>query len=251
MKKVILLPLVIVCLLASGTSAQAAPIAKKPESTGSAEQQAEAKDIVADSTEFAEQRALGRASFEFDDAIVNVKGHYASVGVNSLNKEHSRVSVYFVDLKADRVVWDRTLVFTPASGGSQEQKKAEDTAVDIKAVERGEVVYAGTIGSDGTLDSSAKYSGLTDKANKANKTDGDCAQGQCSGTPAERPGDPSALGFCEWAVGALCGTGGGAACYGACIALGLVSGPGGLGCAAVCALIASLGCTAATNKICG
>lgn len=58
-------------------------------------------------------------------------------------------------------------------------------------------------------------------------------------------------GVCEWAMGALCGTGGGVACYGACVALGLVSGPGGLGCAAVCALISSLGCTAATNKVCG
>lgn len=59
------------------------------------------------------------------------------------------------------------------------------------------------------------------------------------------------MGACEYGVGALCGTGGGASCYLACGALGLVSGPGGLGCAAVCALIATLGCTAATDAICG
>lgn len=59
------------------------------------------------------------------------------------------------------------------------------------------------------------------------------------------------MGACEYGVGALCGTGGGAGCYLACAALGLVSGPGGLGCAAVCALIATLGCTAATDAICG
>lgn len=58
-------------------------------------------------------------------------------------------------------------------------------------------------------------------------------------------------GTCEWAVGSLCGTGGSVGCYGACILLGLVSGPGGLGCAAVCGLISSLGCSAATKKICG
>lgn len=58
----------------------------------------------------------------------------------------------------------------------------------------------------------------------------------------------TAAGICEWAVAALCGTGGGIGCYGACIALGLVNGPGGIGCAAVCALIASLGCTEATTK---
>lgn len=58
-------------------------------------------------------------------------------------------------------------------------------------------------------------------------------------------------GVCEWAMSALCGTGGSAGCYGVCIALGLVSGPGVLGCAAVCGLIATLGCTAATKKVCG
>lgn len=58
-------------------------------------------------------------------------------------------------------------------------------------------------------------------------------------------------GFCEWFVGALCGTGGGAGCYGVCAALALTTGWGGLGCAAVCALIASLGCVGATKAICG
>lgn len=58
-------------------------------------------------------------------------------------------------------------------------------------------------------------------------------------------------GFCEWFVTALCGTGGGAGCYGICVALALTSGWGGLGCAAVCGLIASLGCAGATKTICG
>lgn len=58
-------------------------------------------------------------------------------------------------------------------------------------------------------------------------------------------------GVCKWAMNAICGTGGGAACYGACIGVGLASGPGGLGCAAVCRLISALGCSAATKKVCG
>ncbi len=58
-------------------------------------------------------------------------------------------------------------------------------------------------------------------------------------------------GFCEWFVGALCGTGGGAGCYGICAGLALTTGWGGLGCAAVCGLIGALGCTAATKAICG
>jgi halocin C8-like bacteriocin domain-containing protein len=59
-----------------------------------------------------------------------------------------------------------------------------------------------------------------------------------------------AAGLCEWAVGVLCGTGGAAGCFGACTAIGIVTGPGGLGCATVCGLIAALGCVGATDVIC-
>lgn len=61
---------------------------------------------------------------------------------------------------------------------------------------------------------------------------------------------PKKEGWCEWAVGALCGTGGGAACYGTAAGLGITTGVGGFALATVCSLISSLGCTAATNKIC-
>lgn len=55
----------------------------------------------------------------------------------------------------------------------------------------------------------------------------------------------------EWAVSALCSTGGSAGCYGAWLSLGLVSLPVSLGCAAVCGLIAALGCTVAGKKVGG
>jgi|GEM_PF-963327 len=58
-------------------------------------------------------------------------------------------------------------------------------------------------------------------------------------------------GWCEWAVGALCGTGGGVGCYALAAALGITTGIGGVTLAGVCGLIASLGCTAATKFICG
>lgn len=57
--------------------------------------------------------------------------------------------------------------------------------------------------------------------------------------------------WCEWAVGALCGAGGGAACYAIAVGLGLTTGIGGFALATVCGLIGALGCTAATKKICG
>jgi len=61
----------------------------------------------------------------------------------------------------------------------------------------------------------------------------------------------STSGWCEWTMAALCGAGGAAACYALAIGLGLTTGIGGLGLATVCGLIASLGCTAATKKVCG
>lgn len=56
--------------------------------------------------------------------------------------------------------------------------------------------------------------------------------------------------FCEYAISALCGTGGGVLCYAAAGALGITTGVGGVALAGVCALIGSIGCTAASDRIC-
>ncbi|WP_432741257.1 halocin C8 precursor-like protein [Staphylococcus equorum] len=55
-------------------------------------------------------------------------------------------------------------------------------------------------------------------------------------------------GWCEWAVGSLCGTGGAGGCW--AVALGITTGLGGFGIATICGLITSLGCIGATNYIC-
>lgn len=57
--------------------------------------------------------------------------------------------------------------------------------------------------------------------------------------------------FCTWAMAALCGTGGAAACYGLAALLGITTGLGGLALAVVCGLIVALGCTGATLYVCG
>lgn len=67
----------------------------------------------------------------------------------------------------------------------------------------------------------------------------------------DQGGGYTTFGWCEWAVGALCGAGGGAGCYALALALGITTGIGGLSLATVCGLIGALGCTAATKKICG
>ena len=61
---------------------------------------------------------------------------------------------------------------------------------------------------------------------------------------------PKERGWCEWAVGALCGTGGAGGCWAAATALGITTGWGGFSLATICGLISSLGCTGATNYIC-
>ncbi|PYZ97627.1 hypothetical protein CR205_03255 [Alteribacter lacisalsi] len=66
--------------------------------------------------------------------------------------------------------------------------------------------------------------------------------------------DPEEMGsnsFCEYALAALCGAGGGAGCYAAAAALGITTGIGGVSLAIVCGAISSVGCTAASDQICG
>lgn len=58
-------------------------------------------------------------------------------------------------------------------------------------------------------------------------------------------------GACEFVMSLLCGAGGGAGCYGICAIEAVVTRIGALGCAVACGLIASVGCYAATERICG
>ena len=134
-------------------------------------------------------------------------------------KENSNEDYIFyrvaVDLEKGEVASVQRFEMTPR----------EQETFDVKMYVDDELFWTGTTNSSGTLE-----------------------------TQADSPTTEQELhqeGFCEWFVGALCGTGGGAGCYGICAALALTTGWGGLGCAAVCALIASLGCVGATKAICG
>ncbi|GGK26469.1 hypothetical protein GCM10010965_18950 [Caldalkalibacillus thermarum] len=51
---------------------------------------------------------------------------------------------------------------------------------------------------------------------------------------SELEGEVGTQSLCAWAVGVLCGTGGGAACYGVCAVKAIVNFLGGLGCATAC-----------------
>ncbi len=62
------------------------------------------------------------------------------------------------------------------------------------------------------------------------------------------PGQPNS--FCTWAMAALCGIGGGAACWALAVALGIKTLGAGFGISVICGLIASLGCAGATIVVC-
>jgi halocin C8-like bacteriocin domain-containing protein len=195
---------------------------KRPQESGTSVQRAQAKAVVRASAQAA---GLGYA---YDRAVVQVRDDKAVVQAVAPGEKQASSTVFIVDLAKSKVLTARTIKFAA---------RANDN-VAITVSDGKKTRFHGTIDAKtGRLSAGPSYTKVLAHAHKAG----------CTSTSQT----VQAAGICEWAVGALCGTAGGASCYGACIALGLVSGPGGLGCATVCALIASLGCAGATAKICG
>lgn len=194
---------------------------KRPQESGTSAQRAQAKAVVR-----ASAQAAGRA-YAFDRAVVQVRDDKAVVQAVAPGKRQASSTVFVVDLAQGKVLAARTITF--AARGND---RIAMTVSDGKKTRFQGMINAKT----GKVSAGSRYTKVLKHARKA----------KCTSTSQS----VQAAGICEWAVGALCGTAGGASCYGACIALGLVSGPGGLGCAAVCGLIASLGCAGATDAIC-
>ncbi|WP_219973690.1 hypothetical protein [Rubrobacter xylanophilus] len=97
-------------------------------STGTLAQQNRAKAIVRSSGAYEKLVAdqvervgfsarNGDASFDLDQAIVNVEGPYASVVTVSLNRRRSIAAAFIVDLSEGSVDNVRTVEATPADGG--------------------------------------------------------------------------------------------------------------------------------------
>jgi halocin C8-like bacteriocin domain-containing protein len=215
---------------AAGSATSAAPdawaraAAKRPQDSGTPAQRAQAKAVVA-----ASAQAAGRA-YAYDRAVVQVRDDKAVVQAVAPGEKQASSTVFIVDLAKSKVLTARTIKFAARANDhiaitvSDGEKKRFHGMIDAKT---------------GKMSAGAGYTKVLAHAQRSG--------GKCT----SKSQTVQAAGICEWAVGALCGTAGGATCYGACIALGLVSGPGGLGCATVCALIASLGCAGATDAICG
>ena len=179
------------------------------------------------------------------EAVDSVEAKSLSIARSYLDNDELKWEKATVDPVSESVAWVTVAPDQhPYNGGAQFYRVAVDITSGVKTVQRYEVsapnVDTGISQAPLYADGDLFWVGTVSE-------NGDVTTDPNSPTI----GATSTRSTCEWTVGALCGTGGGVTCYGACIALGLVSGPGGLGCAAVCAIIASLGCTAATKKICG
>jgi halocin C8-like bacteriocin domain-containing protein len=215
----------------SAATAWARASDKRPQSTGTAAQRLQAKAVVR-----ASEQAAGR-SYVYERAVVQVRKDKAIVGVVAPGKNEATSTVFIVDLTKGAVLAARSIQFAERASGKIAMTVADGTKTRFR----------------GTLDAKSRAiqaaPGYRQVLKKAAAHDAKCSASKATRT-ANGGQTVQAAVLCEWAVGALCGTGGAVGCYGACVALGLVNFPGGLGCAAVCGLIAGLGCTGATEAIC-
>lgn len=116
----------------------------------------------------------------------------------------------------------------------------EKTSSEVRVLApAGRVLFSGRIGPEGNIEPASSRDATA------------LSLAQRSTRPNAASPDLFGFNWCDWAVGVLCSTGGSVGCYGLCLALGLVSGPGAIGCGAACALIELFGCAAATYYICG
>lgn len=220
-------------------------------STGTSAQQEKARAIVLRSEEWRRSNAaLTSAGSRFRQGLTIIQAsenRYAAVYMTWLGRGHSMSATYLVDAVGGTVVHERTVDITSA-GGSRAGLAVRDNgasnlegSVDSKSREvlfrspDGVPLYRGNVDpKTGTLVAAPGFGSVA--------------------IPPPSDGQVNTnlfgISLCEFAVGALCSTGGGASCFGVCIALGTVAGPAGLGCASICAFIAFLGCAGAVEAIC-
>lgn len=196
-----------------------------PPSTEDPRDQARAKDIARRSPEFADRvriqnRVNGR--FEERDVIVNVDGALATVVVWSLIKQRSYVSTFWVDLDQETLLQVTDVILLDNQNGQARVILSDENGIIEDAIVSNEGLLASQTNRDYDL--------------------------TCSPIITQ---EPTIEGTCENLVVGLCAAAGGAGCYAACVGLALTTGPGGLACATVCAIISGYGCSEAQNRICG
>lgn len=222
-----------------------------PASTGTTAQQEKARAIVLRSEQWRRSdAALTSAGSNFRHGMTITQAsenRYAAVYMTWLGRVHSMSATYLVDVVGGTVVHERTVDITSDRGSRVGLAVRDNGAsnlegfVDSKSREvlfrspDGVPLYRGNVDpKTGTLVAAPGFGSVA--------------------IPPPNDGQVHAdlfgINLCEFAVGALCSTGGGASCFGICVALGTVAGPAGLGCASICAFIAFLGCAGALEAIC-
>lgn len=223
--------------------------AKAPASMGNSMQQEKARAIVLRSQEWRRSNAaLTSTGSKFHHGMTVIQAsdnRYAAVYMTWLGRGRSMSATYLVDAVGGNVVHERTVDIVSAGRSRVDLAVRENGAsnlegyVDSKSREvllrnpDGVPLYRGNVDpKTGTLEAAPGFGSVVIPNDGQVHT------------------DLFGINLCEFAVGALCSTGGGASCFGICVALGTVAGPAGLGCASICAFIAFLGCAGAVEAIC-
>ena len=204
-------------------------------STGTSSQQEKAKAAVRSSGQFKGLTADSRQNLS--SATVKVQENYALValpfGKPAIGRKITAAN-FFVDLRRGTVGSYSRLELLPISKDKLKTRYFEDDQL-LKDLTIEETPAGTMVTSDGRRMTPAEfYSRLSTEAGTVG---------------AARP-SPRVVG-CATAISILCGTGGGIYCVAVCTGIGIVDIPAGVGCGLICAIISSVGCTAATNRLCG
>lgn len=227
------------------------PRSLHPTSQGSSMRQQRVRAIVLRSQEWRRSNAaLASAGSKFhpDSTIVQASGgRYAAAYMTWLGRGRSLTATYVVDVAGGKVLYERRIDMMP---GNRQR-------VEIAVHDNGDSSLDGYVDSDNGQVFLRNKHGVSIYRGSVDLQTGALVPAPGFGlvaVPSRGEGQVNTdlFGFdlCETAVTALCGTGGGAACYGVCVGLGFVAGAAGLACAAVCGTVAALGCAGAVNAIC-
>ncbi|HBG5346762.1 TPA: hypothetical protein KQG29_004226 [Clostridioides difficile] len=205
---------------------------KKPESTGTKQEQRKAIASIEESSAFkTTKNEILKNDGKIELLAVNVvEGTtQATVGYKVRNIDNGlSVLVYIVDFSSKEIPLEEKIY-------AKEVKKGEE--FNLLWMMNNEEVLNVNMNKDGKVIQGNKEYTLSEfKNNNEFK---------------ERYDNITSRGSCHWVMNILCGTGGAVACYGVCGVTAIVNVLGAAGCAAACGLIGAVGCGAATAKVCG
>ncbi|MGX7395203.1 halocin C8 precursor-like protein [Carnobacterium mobile] len=207
-------------------------LTEAPDSTGSKENIKKTENMVYASDAFKNETKTMSGTFDKSQAIINAPdkkdntedSDFAFITLPVINSEDGLSNVMFAVNLKDKEIVNVRKVFIDS---------IDDEIVQLKIEDNGEII--------------ADYS-LTPELVKDNLNSTEQSYEELLDNDQDAGIQP--FGWCETAVYALKAFAGTAQCYLTCGALGLVAGPAGLGCAAICALLLNKPIDSVLNDVC-